>query len=88
MKKSENFVLRDVAGNTILVPFGDKVASFNGVITLNDTAKFLWENVSSEFDKNSLVELIVNSYEDVDKATAEKSADKFINTLKEVGAVE
>ncbi|MGN0494468.1 MAG: PqqD family protein [Acutalibacteraceae bacterium] len=88
MKKSENFILNDIAGNTVLVPVGDKAVGFNGIITLNDTAKFLWENIDGDFDADALIRLICESYEDVDKATAEKSADKFISTLKEVGAIE
>lgn len=88
MKKSDGFIIKEVAGNTVLVPFGDKAVSFNGIITLNDTAKFVWENIQDDFDKESITELILKSYEDVDKETAEKSADKFITALKEVGAIE
>ena len=88
MKKSDGFIIKEVAGNTVLVPFGDKAVSFNGIITLNDTAKFIWENISDDFDKESITDLILKSYEDVDKETAEKSADKFITALKEVGAIE
>lgn len=88
MKKSDEFILKEVAGNSVLIPFGDKAVSFNGIVTLNETAKFLWENAPLEFDEKSLTELIMNSYEDVDKETAEKFAEKFISSLKEVGAIE
>lgn len=88
MKKSEDFILNDIAGNTVLIPVGDKAVSFNGIITLNDTARFLWENIDDNFDADALIALICNSYEDVNKATAEESAEKFISTLKEVGAIE
>ena len=46
MKKSDSFILKEVAGNTVLVPFGEKAVSFDGIITLNDSAKFIWENIS------------------------------------------
>ena len=88
MRKSENFILNNIAGNTVLIPVGDKAVGFNGIITLNDTARFLWENIYGDFDADALIALICNSYEDVDKATAERSAEKFISTLKEVGAIE
>ena len=88
MKKSDSFILKEVAGNTVLVPFGEKAVSFDGIITLNDSAKFIWENTSGEFDRDSITEIILKSYEDVEREAAEKSADKFITALKEVGAIE
>lgn len=87
MKKSNQMVLREVAGNFVLVPFGEKAISFNGIIQLNDTAKFLWENCGDEFDEDSITQLILTSYEDVEEPTARESARKFIKTLGEVGAI-
>lgn len=87
MKKSDKFILKEVAGSYVLVTFGEKELTFNGIITLNDTAKYLWENIDGEFDSDSLTEMLCKAYE-VDEPTARKSADKFIDILKEVGAVE
>ena len=46
MKKNNDFVLRRIADSSVLVPFGSKAINFNGVITLNDSAEFLWKNIS------------------------------------------
>ena len=88
MKKNENFMLKDVAGSTVLIPFGEMAFSFNGIITLNETAKFLWEKIDGEFDLESLTKLICDSYDDVTEDVARKSAEKFINSLKEAKAIE
>lgn len=87
MKKSENFLLKDVAGNTVLVPFGVGAVDFNGIITLNETAKFLWEKIEGEFEKKDLIALLCAEYK-IDEDIAANSADKFISALKEVGAIE
>ena len=42
MKIKEGFILREVAGNYIVVAVGSAVKQFNGVITLNETGAFLW----------------------------------------------
>ena len=43
MKRSEDFLLRDVAGTLVIVPVGEAVSAFPGMITLNATAAYLWE---------------------------------------------
>lgn len=88
MKKNENFMLNNVADNTVLIPFGEMAISFRGIITLNETAKFLWENLGDTFEEQDIVDLILKSYTDVDEATAKASAEKFINSLNEAGAIQ
>lgn len=87
MKKSEKFIVKDVANNCVLIPFAEQVANFNGIITLNDTAEFLWKNISGDFDEKILITILCEKY-NIDEDTARKSALKFIDVLKEVGAIE
>ena len=42
MKLKEGFILRTVAGETVALPAGG-VTNLDMMITLNGTAKFLWE---------------------------------------------
>ena len=42
MKLKSGFILREIAGSSIIVPVGERVKEFNGVINLNDTGVFLW----------------------------------------------
>ena len=44
MKKG--FILRTVAGETIVLPSGDEL-DLNMMITLNDTGKFLWQKLEN-----------------------------------------
>ena len=41
-RTSDQFLLRKIAGEAILVPVGDTMIG-NGMITVNDTFCFLWE---------------------------------------------
>ena len=45
MKIREGFLLREVAGNTVIVPVGSDSVDFNGIITINEELleKFLAE---------------------------------------------
>lgn len=43
MKIKDGFMLRKVGGQYVVVAFGEASRSFNGIIRLNETGKFLWE---------------------------------------------
>ncbi|WP_455543007.1 hypothetical protein [Intestinibacter sp.] len=42
MKRNQDFILRNIAGEYIMVATGDATQAFNGMITLNDVAAFIW----------------------------------------------
>lgn len=81
MKIKDGFMLRDIASQTMVVAVGEASKDFNGIIKLNSTGKFLWENLSSEISKEELIKRMLSEY-DIDEATAEKDIDSFIRTLR------
>lgn len=86
MKIKNGFLLRSVAGKNIVVPVGAEL-DFGGMITLNDTGKFMWEQLSHEIDTDSLLKKIVSEY-DVDEEIAKDDMNNFINKLKELNILE
>lgn len=70
MKLNENLTLREVAGEYILVnPFNQSMDTAQ-VLTLNETAAWLWQQATGkEFDEDYLVNLLCEEY-DVDRETA------------------
>ncbi|HJC90135.1 MAG TPA: PqqD family protein [Candidatus Mediterraneibacter excrementigallinarum] len=42
-KANPNFLLREVAGEAVLVPVGEAGIFENSVISLNETCRFLWQ---------------------------------------------
>lgn len=82
MKIKEGFILRSVAGETVVLP-SDRVANFDMMITLNETGRFLWERLAQGAELPELVDALLQEY-DVDRATAEKSAEAFVNRMKEL----
>lgn len=70
MKLNENLTLREVAGEYILVnPFNQSMDTAQ-VLTLNETAAWLWQQaIGKEFDEAYLVDRLCEEY-DVDRETA------------------
>lgn len=86
MKLKDGFVLRDVAGQTVVLPSGDDL-DLNMMITLNETGKFLWERIADGAQAEALVEALLEEY-DVDAATAQASVERFVGKLQENGFLE
>ena len=82
MKRNSDFMLRDIAGEVVLVPTGQATQQFNGLITLNEVAAFIWKNLDEAGTRDQLVKMILDEVE-VDQNTAEADVDGFINALKE-----
>ncbi len=81
MKIKEGFILREVAGQIVVLPTGDQL-DLNMMITLNDTGRFLWEHLQQETTKEELVAALLAEYE-VDEELAAKSVDAFVQKLRD-----
>lgn len=86
MKIAKEFILRDIAGECVLVPTGATTQEFNGLITLSDTAKFIWENIEQVDSLQEMISKILEEYE-IDEETATKDTVQFIGQLVQAGFV-
>lgn len=86
MIRSEDFLLREVAGSQVLVPVGAATREFAGIVTLNAVGVHLWNALQSEQTVESLAKVLTDRY-DVSNAQATADVEKFLQNLKNVGAV-
>ena len=82
MKLKDGFILRTVAGETVVLPAAG-VTDFDMMITLNETGKFLWEKISAGTEEAELVQALLAEY-DVTEEIAAKSVAAFVARLKEL----
>ena len=87
MKVKKDFVARKVGETDIVVATGKAVKEFNGYITLNETGRFLWDNLCKDTDEKSLVSSLLEEY-DVDEATATKDVKAFLEVLEKNNILE
>ena len=86
MIRNENFLLQDVAGTKVIVPIGDAVVTFSGMITVNETGAYIWQLLEQEQTAESLAKAIAESYE-VTEAQAAADVAAFLSQLQPTGAV-
>lgn len=84
MKIKEGFILRNVADATIVVPAGKATLDFNGMITLNETAAFLWHLLETDTDEEAMLKAMLAEF-DVDEATAKVGIARFVAKLQNEG---
>lgn len=82
MKLKDGFILRTVAGETVVLPAAG-VTDFDMMITLNETGKFLWERLEVGTEETDLVKALLAEY-DVTEEVATKSVSAFVARLKEL----
>ena len=87
MKIKDGFILRKIAGEDIVVPIGNNIADFNGVIRLNESAAFLWKVLQEEISKEDLVNSLIEEY-GIDKSLATNDVEGFLDILEEHKAIE
>lgn len=83
MKLKDGFLLRKIAGQTVVLPSGGDL-DLNMMITLNDTGAFLWERLQQETDEAALVAALLSEY-DVDEVRAAAAVEGFVKKLQENG---
>ena len=88
MKIKKGFVVREVGGETVVVPVGAMSKTFHGMINLNETGKFLWEFFSSaDHTVDEGVAALLDEYE-VEEEIARADVERFAKILKKSGFVE
>lgn len=87
MKIKEGYMMRKVAGNCVVVPMGDEVTNFNGMINLNETGEVIFENLQKGCTKDELIEAILAEF-DASREVLERDIDAFLGKLDKIGILE
>ena len=86
MKISKEFVLREIAGDYIIIPTGATVLEFNGLITVNEVGVTLWNMLQEEVTMDELVQGVLAEY-DVEEEVARKDIQEFLEKLTKAGVL-
>ena len=86
MKKINEFMLREIAGEFVAVPVGAATQNFNGMITMTETAAFLYEHIEEAGSFQELIDLLRSEYE-VDEETAGRDVVYLINQMLQMGMI-
>ena len=88
MKIKSDYRLREIAGETIIVNQGTASVNMTKIISLNATARMLYETLAEkEFSLEDAAQVLVSTY-GISNELAQKDADTWITDLKNCGVIE
>ncbi len=87
MKIKENFLLRKISDSFVVVPVGDAVVDFSGLINLNESGAMLFEMLQKGAEEEDLVQALLSEY-DVTEDVARADVLKFIAKAKDADVLE
>ena len=88
MKTKKGFNLRNVCGEHIIVAEGVDNIDYSRIISLNESAAFLWKNIQGkDFNIDDLTAMMLEEY-DIDEATAKADIESLVKQWEEAGIIE
>lgn len=87
MKINGIFVMREVAGEILLVPVEETALKLNGMITLNSVSAVIWKALEEQRDYDTILGRILERF-DVSYETAKRDLDEFLAQMQEAGLLD
>lgn len=82
MKLKDGLILREVAGQYVVVPTGKRVQEVTSIVYISSLGAYLWDYMKDhEFEKEDLVAKIMEHYSGVTEEQAAADIEKFLKTL-------
>lgn len=82
MRIENNVILREIAGEYILIPTGSMALKFPGVFAVSELGVAIWNLLKQDMDENEIVNTLLQEYE-VDRETLTADVKEFLMTLRE-----
>lgn len=82
MKLKDDLILREVAGQYVIVPVGKRVQEVTSLVYISKSAAYLWDYMKDhEFTVDDLVQKILEHYVGVTEEVARKDIEGYIKLL-------
>lgn len=83
MKVSNQFIMRTIADEHLLIPVGEAAISVKGLIALSESGALLYEKLKGGCSQEDLMAALMAEYE-VSKEVAVQDVDAFLNQMREL----
>ena len=85
MRVDKEFVLREIAGDYIIIPTGKTVLEFNGLITVNEVGVDIWKMLQEDVTFEDLVKGILAEYDVEEEVAREDIRRRKPARYREIG---
>ncbi len=82
MRIREGFIMKKLGSGYVVVTVGRASRVFNGLIRINPAGARIWKAIEDGADtREKLVRFLLDTYEDLDRTTAEKDVAEFLEKI-------
>ena len=86
-KTKDNFIMKEIAEEYVVIPRGTHAIEFNGTVVFNESGVFLWNQLQSYVDEKSLVLALKNKY-NITENIAQEDVKAFLSKMISEGLVD
>ena len=84
MKLKDQLVLREVAGQYVIVPTGKRVKEITTIVYISSSAAYLWDYMKDhDFTKQDLIDRIMGHFSGVTVEQATMDIENFLKVLSD-----
>ena len=87
MVLKKDFEVVDMVGEHMVVPIGEEVSSFNGIVALSEASAFLLKSMETEKTEDELFDILMKEF-NVEPTVARADISEFLNKMIEMGIIE
>lgn len=87
MKVKKDYILREVAGEYLLIPVGEAALKTKGLISLSESGYLLYEQLQQDCEKKDLVQRMLQEYE-VTEDQASADIEAFLEQMRSIDMLE
>ena len=84
MRISDQFMLRQVADEYLVIPIGEAALRVKGLIGLSESGSLLYRRLQEGCTETDLVRALLAEY-DIDEQTARTDTEKFLDQMRTMG---
>ena len=86
LQRADDFIVREIAEELILVPVAKTRADLSAVLVLEGIGRHVWELLATYDSEEDLLQALVSEY-DVEPDIAAADLRSFLDELRELGAL-
>lgn len=87
MKVKKEFIIRNIAGQDVIVATGEAAMKYNGLLTVSPTGRFILEHYQDAKDISELICMVLEEFE-ADPETVAKDVIEFTSVMLKQGFIE
>lgn len=83
MKIANGYMLKEIAGNYVVIPVGQNIVDYKSMLHLNETGAFIWKQMEAGSSYDEIVTALMKEYEatEDERSIITSDLDEFISQM-------